>query len=165
MKQLFFILLTIILLSGCTNHKQIEVIAKHVDKPKLVLPNADVLYLKKTEWTLITEDNIMEAFDELRKDGRPIVFFGVSDEGYENLSTNFSSIRAYLQQQNAIIQAYKNYYTKSEQVIDAANTEIEKVNKEVKKVNTEATKDESWWDSFTSKFKSTTKDISKDIPK
>ena len=155
MKQAFFILLTIILLSGCTNPNRIEVIAKSVDKPKLVLPQADVLTLKKVEWTVITEDNIMDVFDKLRKDGRPVVFFGISDKGYENLSINFSAIRAYLQQQNAIVKAYKNYYIESVSTIETANTEIKKVNKEVEKINknAETEKNKSWFESFTEKFK------------
>ena len=38
------------------------------------------------------------------------MLIGLTDEGYETLSLNFAQIRAYMIQQNEIINAYKEYY-------------------------------------------------------
>lgn len=118
--------LVLALLSGCTSMPQkIEVSAKPVDKPELVLPNPEALNMKEVKWILITPENFEEKVAELSKNGRPVVFFALTDEGYENISMNFSSIRAYLQQQQAIIVAYENYYKNANEALDAANSNIE----------------------------------------
>ena len=105
--------------------QKIEVSAKPVDKPELVLPNADGIRMKNVEWVLITPENFEEKVAEIQATGRPVVFFALTDEGYENISMNFSSIRAYIQQQQAIIAAYENYYKNANEALDAANSNIE----------------------------------------
>jgi len=105
--------------------QKIEVSAKPVDKPELVLPDADGIRMKNVEWVLITPENFEEKVAEIEATGRPVVFFALTDEGYENISMNFSSIRAYIQQQQAIIAAYENYYKNANEALDAANSNIE----------------------------------------
>lgn len=111
--------------------QKIEVSAKPVDKPELVLPNADGIRMKNVEWVLITPENFEEKVAEIEATGRPVVFFALTDEGYENISMNFSSIRAYIQQQQAIIAAYENYYKSANEALDAANANIESAQQEV----------------------------------
>lgn len=124
--------LVLLLISGCSATPQrIEVSAKPVEKPELVLPNADVLRMKEVEWILLTPENFEEKVAELSKNGRPIVFFALTDAGYENLSMNFSSIRAYIQQQKAIIVAYENYYKNASEALDKANANIEGAKEQV----------------------------------
>lgn len=120
--------LVLLSLNGCALFQpmpqRIEVSAKPVDKPELVLPPVDQLRLKEVEWTLITQENFDQVIAKAKKEGRPIVFFALTDKGYENLSMNFSDIRAFVQQQKAIIAAYENYYKKSNDAIDKANANI-----------------------------------------
>ena len=54
---------------------------------------------------------------------------------------------AMIQQQQAIIAAYKNYYEASEDALDKANTNLENVNKDVNNVNekSKADADKEWW--------------------
>ena len=111
--------------------QRIEVSAKPVNKPELVLPDADALRMKEVKWVLITPDNFEEKVAEIQKSGRPVVFFALTDAGYENLSMNFSSIRAYIQQQQAIIAAYENYYKNANEALDAANANIEGAKAEI----------------------------------
>lgn len=126
--------LAILLISGCSSTPQrIEVSAKPVDKPELVLPNADRLRMRDVEWILITPENFEEKVEEIKQTGRPVVFFALTDQGYENISLNFSDIRAYIQQQNAIIAAYENYYKNAEEALDAANANIESAKEQVEK--------------------------------
>jgi len=121
--------LTLCLISACSKPVQeIKISAKPVDKPELVLPYADPIKARDVEWVIITPDNYEEVFNELAKKGQPIVLFGLTDKGYENLSLNLSDIRAYIQQQQAIIVAYEGYYKQSNAAIDAANEQINTVN-------------------------------------
>ena len=69
--------------------------------------------MRPVEWIIITEENLEQRLEELRGTGQPIAIFGITGEGYENLGLNFSDIRAMVQQQQAIIVAYENYYKKA----------------------------------------------------
>ena len=91
-----------------------------VQKPQLELPNTDEIRLRDVEWTLITPDNVEEVLEEAEESGRPIVFFALTDKGYENLGLNISDIRALIQQQQTIITAYENYYQESQEALDGA---------------------------------------------
>ena len=94
--------------------QQIQVSAKPIEKPQLVLPQADVLNMRDVEWIIVTPENYQEVFDKIKASGRPIALFAMTDKGYESLGLNLSDLRAYIQQQNVIIAAYKEYYTQSE---------------------------------------------------
>jgi len=142
--------LVLAILSGCSSTpvQRIEVSAKPIDKPELVLPNADVLRMKDVEWILITPENFEEKVAELSKNGRPVVFFALTDKGYENLSLNFSSIRAFIQQQKAIIVAYENYYKNANEALDSANAEIDGAKAQVDAQQDSAEPDVPFWKVF-----------------
>ena len=92
------------LLSGCTSTpRQIEISAKPIEKPQLILPPADQLNLQDVEWIVINQENAEEVFAQLQADKKDPALIGLSDEGYEILSLNYSDIMTYIQQQNAII--------------------------------------------------------------
>jgi hypothetical protein len=124
--------------------QRIEVSAKPIEKPELVLPAPEVLRMKEVKWVLLTPENFEEKLKDFEKSGRPIVFFALTDEGYENISMNFSSIRAYIQQQQAIIAAYENYYKNANEALDAANTEIDGAKAQVDAQQKEEPKDPFW---------------------
>jgi predicted transcriptional regulator len=66
------------------------------------------------------------------------LLFGVTDKGYENLALNLSDLRAYLQQQKAIIAAYENYYQQSNKAIEEANRRLDKAEEDANKSPPEA---------------------------
>jgi len=140
------VLSALLAISGCTSSmpQRIEVSAKPIEKPELVLPNADGLRMREVQWVLLTPENFEEKLKDFEKSGRPIVFFALTDEGYENISMNFSSIRAYIQQQQAIIAAYENYYKNANEALDAANSEIDGAKAQVDAQQKEETKDPFW---------------------
>ena len=130
------ILLAAFVLSSCTSTpRQIEISAKPIEKPKLVLPPADELRLKDLEWVVINEENAQEVWERLKKDKKDPVLIGLTDDGYEILAMNMSDIMKLLQQQKAIIAAYKAYYEESEQALEDANSEIQGAKEEVEKQN------------------------------
>ena len=114
----------VLLLAGClgTTPQPIEISTKPVDKPELVLPPVDELRLRKVEWIVINRDNLEEKLAELDTAGIPVGLYVLTGEGYENLGLNFSDIRALVQQQQAIIVAYENYYKEASQALDNAVT-------------------------------------------
>ena len=116
--------LTLFLVNGCSKPVQeIQVSAKPVEKPELILPYADPIKTRDVQWIIITPDNYEQVFSELQKSGSPVVLFGLTSKGYENLSLNLGDIRAYIQQQKAIIVAYEGYYKESNAAFDAANAQ------------------------------------------
>ena len=115
----------LMLLNSCASIREIKVSTKPVEKPVLELPNADEVYMRKIDWVLITEKNYEEIFESIRSTGRPIVIFGLTDEGYANLGLNLSDIRALIQQQQTIIAAYESYYKDADEALDTANKTLE----------------------------------------
>ena len=126
MKIAIIAILSSLLLLGCTAKPQrIEISAEPISKPNLILPPIEALRLKDVEWIIITKDNYKEVFAELEKGRKDQVLIGLTDDGYKVLSTNMSDIMTLISQQNQIIAAYQNYYEKSEQALDDANSTIE----------------------------------------
>ena len=123
-----------------TKPRQIEISAKPIDKPALVLPPVEQLRLKDVEWVIITEENAQEVFAKLLKDKKDPMLIGLTDDGYEVLSLNMSEIMRLIAQQKQIIAAYKNYYEASEQALDDANAQIDGAKAEVEAQNNQPTK-------------------------
>ena len=114
------------IISGCSRlPKEIFVSAEHIEKPKLILPKTDELDLRDVEWVILVKENWEEQWAKLEKSGEALAFFATTDSGYENLGLNYSDLRAFIQQQDAIITAYKSYYQESEEAFDEANAEAE----------------------------------------
>jgi hypothetical protein len=146
LKNLTVSVLGCILLSSCASnpvYRPIEVSAKPVEKPKLTLPQADEVNMKPIVWMLVTPDTAEEAFQSL--EGRPKVLFSLTDEGYSNLGVNISAIRALVQQQEAIIRAYKNYYEAADKALEEANAEIQETASEAAEGQIVETSDKKWW--------------------
>ena len=117
-------------LAACSTQPQrIEVSAKPVDKPTLTLPPVDEINMRRVEWIVINENNIDEVMQRMKDEGKAFAFYALTGDGYSNLGLNFSDIRALIQQQQAIIVAYENYYQKAEEALDEANASIEESNK------------------------------------
>lgn len=115
-----FLILSI-LASGCSLNSQpreIQVSSTAVERTQLVLPRADEIRLRGIEWIVITPDNIDEVFNRAKEAGRPVVFFALTDKGYEDLGLNISDIRAYMQQQKTIMAAYEDYYEQTQETLD-----------------------------------------------
>ena len=124
--------LALLLLSSCASvPPSITVSSKPIEKPTLIVPPVDTLTMAEVKWIIVTEENLDEVIADLKKSGQPLAIFGLSGQGYENLSTNFSAIRALVQQQQTIIAAYKQYYEQSSEALDSANAQIESTQDEV----------------------------------
>lgn len=108
------------------------------------MPKSDKLNTRDVEWTVITPENFQEVVSKLSAKGKPVVFFALTDEGYEALALNLSDLRAFIQQQQAIIVAYEGYYKDSNSALEAANAEIESAKLEADAANEEPPKRSIW---------------------
>ena len=110
------------IISGCSSlPKEIFVSAEPIEKPKLILPKADELDLRDVEWVILVKENWEEQWAKLEQSGEALAFFATTDSGYENLGLNYSDLRAFIQQQDAIIAAYRSYYLEAEEEFNEAN--------------------------------------------
>lgn len=110
------------IISGCSSlPKEIFVSAEPIEKPKLILPKTDELDLRDVEWVILVKENWEEQWAKLEKSGEALAFFATTDSGYENLGLNYSDLRAFIQQQEAIIAAYRSYYLEAEEEFNEAN--------------------------------------------
>lgn len=112
------VLLSSFLLSGCASFdffggpsvKPIEVKTVQQDKIKLNLQEPPSVEPRKIQWFIITPENAEEVFAELERKKYDVVLFGLTDDGYENLSMNMAELRAYILKQRSVIKGYKDYY-------------------------------------------------------
>jgi hypothetical protein len=100
-----------LLLSACAQPKPIEISSKPIDKPTLVLPTADILNLREVKWIVITPENVDQVMKTLSINNSKVAVFALTDKGYENISLNINDLRTYIQQLQAIIVAYEEYYS------------------------------------------------------
>ena len=109
-------LLAVFLTSCGSSVKEIAVTTVAQEKTPLNIPNPDPLQMRDVEWIIVTKDNAMEIFEEIKSAGGEYSVFAVTDTGFEALSLNFSDIRNRLAEQRQIIISYKKYYEPSDEV-------------------------------------------------
>ena len=80
--------------------------------------------MREVTWVIINKDNLDEKIAELTAGGQPLAMFVLTGDGYTALALNFSDIRALVQQQQAIILAYENYYKQAEQTMQDYNNSV-----------------------------------------
>jgi len=126
MKKIFSItalLIATIVLSGCVSSqpRQIQVTARPVDRPELVLPSPDRIQTRQVDWIIITPQNAEEVFERIRATGKPVTLFALTENGYEALALNLNDLRTFIQQLQTMISAYENYYAQSTAALEEAN--------------------------------------------
>jgi chaperone required for assembly of F1-ATPase len=83
-----------------------------VERAPLILPQVDKFAPGDVDWWIISDETAEERFVEMQEAGYDPVIFGLTDEGYKNLSLNVKNIMKLIQQQQAVIDAYEEYYKK-----------------------------------------------------
>lgn len=109
-------LLILPLISGCASFSlfdktpKVEVKTTAVERTKLNLPDPTPLSGRDVRWVVITPENADKVWNNLKEKGVDLVLFGLTDEGYEQLSLSMAEIRNFMSQQRVIILKYKEYY-------------------------------------------------------
>ena len=122
--KIVIVLISLILIGCSSTPRTINVQTKSIDPVPLVLPEVDVLELKEVQFYVVTEENYAKVFEELRKKNYTPVIFGMSDDGYAEQAVNMAKILQLVQQQKAIIVAYKEYYNDTSEKIQEHNERI-----------------------------------------
>lgn len=116
--QILIISLLLLSLQGCASFSlfgdndvtPIEIKSVAVERTPLNLPNPTQLSPRAPKWYVVTPENAEEVFAKLKNKKIDLVLFGLTDEGYEELSITMAEIRNYIKSQKTIIIKYKEYY-------------------------------------------------------
>ena len=116
------LILITFLISGCSSVQKLDVFSTEVERAPLNLPNPETPKLEDIKWIIITSENAEEVFAKMQEQGKDPVLFGISDDDYELLAKNFAQIRAYMIQQGATLEQYREYYEGDSSTTDDATT-------------------------------------------
>ena len=100
----------ILVLSGCSTIKPLEIFTKPIEKTPLNLNDPDEIVLNDVKWRVVTEQNAKEIFEKLKDKKIDPVLIGLTDNDYEMLSLNMNKIRNYIIQYQHILNEYRKYY-------------------------------------------------------
>jgi len=103
-------LATVLVLSGCSSIKKLDIFTMEVERTPLDLDKPTIQQLEELKWIIITSENADEVFKKMKEQGLDPVVFGLSDKDFQLLSKNFAQIRAHMMKLNVMIDEYKNYY-------------------------------------------------------
>jgi hypothetical protein len=81
-----------------------------IERTPLNLPDPPPVKPSSMKWVIITPENADAVWEKLKKSNTDLVLFGLTDNGYENLSVTMMEIRNYINQQKTIILKYREYY-------------------------------------------------------
>lgn len=126
-----------LILTGCSSVKPIEIKYSPVNQVQLNLPKVDTLKLDPVDWFVITEKNQEDVWKELEKKKYDPVLMGLTDKGYENLSVNMTKILTVIEQQRLMIEAYNKYQKRQAETIEQFNNDQDKKQKEATAQRTE----------------------------
>lgn len=61
-------------------------------------------------WVVVTPDNAEEIFKKMEQEGKNLVLFALTDDGYQQLAITIADLRNLINTQRNIIIKYKEYY-------------------------------------------------------
>lgn len=102
--------IALLLISGCSTVKPLEVFNTSVEKTPLNLKDPDPITLESINWKIISEENSEEIYKELKANNIDPVLIGLTDNDYEKLSINMEKLRGYIIRLQFILNKYRNYY-------------------------------------------------------
>ena len=110
--------LPILVLSGCSvlepppQITPVEVVTIEKPAPVYPPPKPSAITTLPVEWTVLTPETMQEYLDDLAQGNAPTnAFYGVTTQGYENLSSNMADVIRYIRQLTSIVDYYQNLET------------------------------------------------------
>jgi len=97
-------------LTSCSTVSKLDIFKTEVKRAPLNLENPATPKMEELKFIIIHSNNAEEVFAKMKEQGKDPVLFGLSDDDYETLAKNFAQIRAYMIQQQLIIEKYRDYY-------------------------------------------------------
>ena len=108
--RISILLIVVLLLSGCSSIKKLDIFTMEVERQPLALEKPIIKELEKLNWIIITSENADEVFKKMEEQGVDPVVFGLNDNDFQLLAKNFAHIRAHKMKQTVMIDEYKKYY-------------------------------------------------------
>ena len=109
-------------LTSCSTVSKLDVFKTEVKRAPLNLQNPTTPEMEELKFIIIHSQNAQEVFAKMKEQGKDPVLFGLSDDDYETLSKNFAQIRAYMIQQQLIIEKYREYYEGNDSTSDTIDS-------------------------------------------
>jgi len=109
MKKTWTIPLAFVLI-GCQSTPQVVSTPVLQDRPRMTVNQPAPAAQQPVNWVVITKDNAAEKIAELERTQGVVALFALTPQGYQNLSINVAELRRYIQQQNAVLAAVREYY-------------------------------------------------------
>lgn len=115
--KLIFLIAGAVLLVGCTaptppSTKPVVIQTAPTDRPPFNPPPIEPYRARPVDWTIITPENADRIFQEMEAAGEPVVLFGVTENGYENIAINNREALRVILQQQSVINGYREYYVR-----------------------------------------------------
>ncbi len=103
-------LLLILLVSGCTSLVDpVEVIKIETIQPQYHPPLPSRIATVPVEWTVLTPATMTDYLADLEAgNAQSRAFYGLTAQGYQNLSTNMAEIRRYITQLKSVTEYYRD---------------------------------------------------------
>jgi len=95
---------------GKEDVKPIEVISKPIEKTPLAIQLPDPLSVKPIKWVIVTKENAESVLTQIQASGSDPVVFGLTDDGYQQLSLTVGEMRNLIAQYREILIKYQEYY-------------------------------------------------------
>lgn len=116
MQSILSVLILATTLTACSQVPKIIDIGPSApaEKPELVLPKIEQFDARDMTWVIVTPDNVEQVFEDLKNKKLSVVLFALDDPNYNKLTLNMADLLKLIQQQKAIIAAYKDYYEADE---------------------------------------------------
>ena len=114
-QQLILLMLVgvVLFLTGCSSTpkiKEVTITTTATEKLQLNIHAPKPVVLQDVEWIIVTEENIAEVWESLRKDNEGVALFALRHKDYGTLALNLAEIRAKLGEYVIILKKYKEYY-------------------------------------------------------
>lgn len=117
------VILAVFALASCASVPELNITSTPATIEYIKQPNPKPVKLKKIEWVVITEQNFLAKFQEIKNKNGRMVLFALTPEDYEKLSLNVADIKRYLEQNNEIIVYYETILDENSNNTEESNNE------------------------------------------
>ena len=99
------------MLTNCATTRQISVSAKPIDREIIQPALPREIDLKEPKWYVVSEKNIDEFLERIKKDEGQIVFFAMSVPDYELMAYNTQELKRYIRELKEVVIYYREVTT------------------------------------------------------
>ena len=101
--------LSILLISGCATTDIDDEFTVRQRIP-LDIPAPAPVTIPAVKWTVVTPENVKQAFKALEDANEGLVLFALTPREYEKLAISNAELRNFINTQRIILNSYKEYY-------------------------------------------------------